>query len=350
MINIDGIIFSLQQHGGITVYFRQLLEVLAATNESVDLILEMPTMQGIRNVPGDMPVTQLTARTLERFRPARLSANASVFHSSYYRLPERRSVPTVVTVHDFIHERFRSGPRKWAHVHQKHAAIRAAQAVICISESTRQDLLEFVGETPGQTIHVIHNGVAEIFCPIEVMAVKRPFMLFVGERAGYKNFRLVLDALKYLPDLELHCVGGGALRTTELQGLDEGLRSRVRHLGFVTGEALNTHYNHAHCLVYPSSYEGFGIPVIEAMRAGCPVVSTDCKAVREVGGGALTVAQETSGPAFADAVLKLYSGDYRSQKINQGLEIAQGYSWSKTHAHTLGIYRSLGADLSPTTK
>jgi mannosyltransferase len=109
----------------------------------------------------------------------------------------------------------------------------------------------------------------------------------------------------------------------------------------VDDATLNQLYNHAICLVYPSSYEGFGIPVAEAMRAGCPVVSVACKAVMEVGGDALTIAEELDPKAMADAILKTVSSG-RSDLIERGLSVAAAYSWEKTHARTLAVYRSLG--------
>lgn len=344
-VALDGIIFSLQRHGGITVYFRQLLNVLASqAGVTAELSLESPFLQKVDDLPAGLLTTVRPARQLERFRACRVPTAAMVFHSSYYRLPDRRTVPSVVTVHDFIYERFRRGPQRWAHVQQKHAAIRAAQAVICISESTRQDLMEWVGETPGQTVHVIHNGVAELFRPLALTPSPQPFMLFVGERGGYKNFRLVLEAMQHLPDLALHCIGGGPLNEAELAGVDVSVSSRVRHLGFVTDEALNESYNRAACLVYPSSYEGFGIPVIEAMRAGCPVVCIDCKAVLEVGGDALQRAEAPEGAALAAAVSAVLNSGRRAACVQRGLAVAEAYSWQSTHERTLAVYRSLGAE------
>lgn len=347
MITLDGIIFSLQIRGGISEYFHQLLRKLETESIPASVFLEAPLKRHVGGVSPVLSFVHRRARLLERYRPCRLPAGRAVFHSSYYRLPARRNTPTVVTVHDFVYERYASGPRRWVHTHQKLAAIRAAQMVICVSESTRQDLFEFVGEIPGQVVHVIHNGVSEVFRPLSLTPAPAPYLLYVGERRGYKNFGLLLEAMASLPDLELLCVGGGALRAAELAGASDAVRRRVRHLGFVGNEALNELYNRAFCLAYPSSYEGFGIPVAEAMRAGCPVVSVRCKAVLEAGGDALTVAHAAAPRALADAVLRLEDAAYRSRMVTAGLVVAGRYSWDQTHAETLGVYRSLGASLEP---
>jgi mannosyltransferase len=267
-------------------------------------------------------------------------AGGNVFHSSYYRLPSQRNLPTVLTVYDFIYERFQYGPRQWVHSAQKNSAIRSAQSIICISESTKDDLLSYIGETPGQSIHVIHCGVSDVFRNIFLDPSAVPYVLFVGQRRGYKNFRLVLEAMSYLPEMELHCVGGGKLHHDELVGVKDSVLQRVKHHGFVTDDELNVLYNRAVCLAYPSSYEGFGIPVVEAMRAGCPVVSTDCKAVLEVGRDALTVVFDSDPKEMAKAILSTVSSD-RFALVQTGLVVAQAYSWEATHRKTLEIYRNL---------
>lgn len=341
----DGIVFSIQRYGGISVYFKELIKHSDSHGIKGMVQLAGPNNRlflKLKNIDLD----EIHPRPFERYRTSRATIKFSLFHSSYYRQPSIKSIPTVVTVHDFVYERYARGPRRWMHVHQKHAAIRAAQAVICISESTRQDMLEFVGVIPGQTVHVIHNGASAAFRPLWLGTPEVPYVLYVGERRGYKNFMQLLLAMEFLPDLELHCVGGGPLRAEELAALPAGVQRRVRHLGFVTDEALNEHYNRAFCLVYPSSYEGFGIPVVEAMRAGCPVVSAPCKAVAEVGGDALTVAADAEPRALADAVLRLASVEYRNQMMSKGFEVSRRFTWDTTHESTLSVYQSLAPGLT----
>lgn len=341
MILIDGIIFSLQKHGGISVYFKSLIEYISKHQEKYTLLLDESLSQRFDVAGRVVSIYSQNFRPLERYRKCLIPVKSSVFHSSYYRQPNKSKIPAVVTVHDFIYERYQHGFRQWVHTIQKNSAIRAAQAVICISESTKNDLLEFVGETPGQTIYVIHNGVSDVFQNLNLEPAITPYVLFVGQRGGYKNFSLVLKAIAHLPDLELHCVGGGLIRSEELNGVPESVRSRIHHLGFVTDQELNVLYNQALCLVYPSSYEGFGIPVVEAMRAGCPVVSADCKAVLEVGRDALTIVAGSDPRDMAEGILKTVSSE-RVNLVQKGLAVSQGYSWDATHRQTVEVYRSLG--------
>lgn len=347
--HIDGIIFSLQHHGGISVYFRELLSRFTPQHQ-VTLTLEQPVKRPLdaANMAGVRQVER-PARAYERLRRARATGaeNSTVFHSTYYRRPECSGQPSIITVYDFVYQRFVHGPRGWMRRWLMNESICQAQHIICISEATRQDLLEFIPVRSDQQVSVIHNGVSELFRPLQSscagtgLPTGRPFMLFVGQRAGYKNFRLALQALEILPDLELHCVGGGDLQPEELAEISEATRSRVRHLGFVDDEQLNSLYNHAYCLLYPSAYEGFGIPVLEAMKAGCPVVCVDCKAVVEVGGPALQVSQHASDPtALADAILQLEDSRRRTELRVMGIAHSGQFSWNKCFEQTLDVYRS----------
>lgn len=338
MLILDGIIYSLQRHGGITVYFNELLNRAYDSGAIYRAMVYHGAANHVVSLPGD--VIKLEPRFAERYRTCPVPRDASVFHSSYYRLPDR-PIPTVTTVHDFTYERYAKGPRRWLHSWQKFEAIRKSAAIICISESTRDDLINFVGVRDDQSVHVIPNGVSKCFRPVEIEPSSRPFILFVGERGGYKNFSLLLAALSFMPDLELHCLGGGPLLDHEIANCSPSVRARVRHLGFVTDEALNKAYNQAVCLVYPSRYEGFGIPVVEAMKAGCPVVSLNCKAVIETGGHALEILPDDDPMALALAVERVREPAYRAQRISAGLERATMYDWVLCHDQTIAVYRRL---------
>lgn len=341
-IILDGIIFSLQNYGGISVYFRELLSALAATELNIDLNLDAPLQQDIEGLRASVNLVQRDARHFERFRACRTSGQNGVFHSSYYRLPSSGSaIPSVVTVHDFIHEKIHRNIKSLAHSSQKKRAIQEARAIICISESTKSDLMELVGVRSDQTVYVIPNGVSKNFSPLAERRSASKFALFVGERRFYKNFRLAAESMAFLPDTELWCVGGQADTAGDLKGLSDDVVRRIKFLGHVSEQQLNQLYNQAHCLIYPSAYEGFGIPVAEAMKAGCPVVCLNTAAVIETGGDALEVASEPSGREIAASVIRLLDPDHRQSKIDLGIQIATRYSWSACHSKTIDVYRSL---------
>jgi len=271
-----------------------------------------------------------------------------LYHSTYYRRPVDATKPSVVTVHDFVYQRFVHGLKKWRHQWHMVSAIQQAQHIICISDATSQDLHEFVPLRPDQKVSVIYHGVSDFFYPIHNLVFStptesiRPFMLFVGQRGGYKNFSLALSALSLLPDFELHCVGGGPICAEELSAVPASTKNRVRHLGFVDDEHLNRLYNQALCLLYPSLYEGFGIPVLEAMRAGCPVVCVDCKAVKEIGGAALCISEDARDPAsLAKAVMVTTEPQNRAKVQVLGVEHAQMFSWDRCFDQTIEVYRRL---------
>jgi len=349
-VQIDGIIFSLQKHGGITTYFREMLRRYRPEH-GVCLTLDQPIQQVFSEA--DLPAVERVdrkSRRLERMRCARspIGQHFDIYHSTYYRRPVDAMIPSVVTVHDFVYQRFVRGLRKWRHQLHMVGAIQQAQHIICISEATRQDLVEFVPIRPEQQVSVIYHGVSDFFYPLDNLGLptpiesNRPFMLFVGQRGGYKNFSLALSALSLLPDFELHCVGGGPLSSEELSAVPASTKNRVRHLGFVDDTRLNHLYNQALCLLYLSLYEGFGIPVLEAMRAGCPVVCVDCKAVIEIGGEALCVSDDASDPAsLAKAVMVTTEPQTRAKMQGLGLERAQQFSWDRCFDQTIAIYRSL---------
>jgi len=204
-------------------------------------------------------------------------------------------------------------------------------------------LKEFIGPVRAP-IHVIHNGVSDKFRVLDEADIQQgrraPFVLYVGQRAGYKNFARLVSAMAHLPVMQLICVGGPEFGAMELREMGEEVTSRLQHLRHVSEDDLNLLYNQAHCLVYPSTYEGFGIPVVEAMRAGCPVVCGPCEAVIEVGGDALLIAEGEDVKPLVQAIRRLSSSE-RNDFVARGLLRSKRYSWSRAHANTLEVYRTL---------
>jgi mannosyltransferase len=339
---VDGIVYSLQTHGGISVYFNELLKRLRQNNIDHRAMLFQGASTLAREQLG--PRELASTRWAERYRRCRTLESASVFHSSYYRLPSRK-IPTVTTVHDFTYERFVKGPRQWLHSWQKFAAIRGSQAIICVSESTQRDLFHFLPDIHPDRVRVIHNGVSEAFFPLEATAKPLepwPYVLFVGARSGYKNFPAVVEALRQRPDLGLVCVGGGPLSPEEVLFLKRALGARFVHRVGVSDQELNALYNGAHTLMYPSAYEGFGIPVLEAMRAGCPVIAVSSSSIPEVAGNAALLVAKADPGLLGNALAQLEQHGQRECLRQAGFKRCGHFSWQRTYEETLAVYDSVG--------
>ncbi len=320
MILFDPIIYDLQNGGGVTVYFSNILDRI--DNSCVgNVVLENPS-----------------SRLMNRYRDCVTNCSCGVFHSSYYRLPTNKKLKIVTTVHDFTYEKFTTGPAKWVHCWQKYRAIKNSDIVICVSNNTAKDLMRYCPIEP-EKIRVIYNGVSDSYYPLSDVANSTSEILFVGARSGYKNFELAIKALSKLPEFSLSIVGGGELTQAEKNILENHIPGRYNWLGRLSDEELNLAYNRAHALLYPSSYEGFGIPIIEAMRAGCPVVAVNVSSIPEVAGNAAILTEYANADLFAEALLKV-SG-LREELKKAGLEQAKKFSWDKCFQETLQVYKEL---------
>lgn len=342
MIFYDGIIFSLQQTGGISVLFRELFSRLDKKNYEYEVQLygdDVYLPHKSRNI---RPQFQ------ERYRPCvvRPDITPRLFHSTYYRIPNR-PICTVTTVHDFTYEYFVKGARRAVHTMQKKAAIRRADKVICVSNSTKNDLHKFVPDVPEDRVVVVSNGVSTDYRLLDDRQDSwKEYVIFVGSRKGYKNFGAVVKALSLMKDLCLICVGGDSFNKEEIALVNSLLPNRCRHLGAVTNEHLNYLYNNAGCLVYPSMYEGFGIPVIEAMSAGCPVIAVNRSSIPEVAGNSAFLMEHGDVDEIRGALELVLTSSERAKLVQAGLKRSKMFSWEKTFDETLRVYEDVAGDLT----
>ncbi len=338
MVLYDGIIYSLQRNGGISVLYNELLSRLANTACEHSLISygQFSPLSHIGNVVR-------APRLAERYRDV-VFEHADIFHSTYYRLPDfssRRSSKIITTVHDYTYERYIGGLKRQIHSWQKNRAINKSDKIICVSESTKNDALEFSGVSEDR-IEVIPNGVSADYFSIPGLVLSDvPQAIFVGARQGYKNFDSVVKAVSLFKDLVLVCVGGGGFDKRELAFLDKYLPDRYRHAGFLTNAELNVEYNKAMCLIYPSLYEGFGIPVLEAMNAGCPVIAVDASSIPEVAGDAAHLIERGTVEEIEAGISALMNDDYRQSLISKGFIQAKKFSWDITYKKTMALYEQV---------
>jgi mannosyltransferase len=261
-----------------------------------------------------------------------------VFHSSYYRTPAPAGVVTVVTLHDFAYERLRCGPAKMIHSIQKFAAIRRASLVICISDATRRDALHYLPDQDPAKFVVVHHGASDSFYPQETgVAAFAKHVLFVGHRSGYKRFDIAMHAVREFEGMALHFTGQPPT-ASERRALNTILPGRWHHVGHMEMSELNALYNCAWALLYPSDHEGFGLPVLEAMRAGCPVICSNRSSLPEIGGSAAMYAKEQTAQAYAEQLQALAQpGEWRRRQ-EKGLLHAEPFSWEACAAKTVGFY------------
>lgn len=346
-IVFDNIIFSLQSAGGVSNYWFNLLhrfkffnainvKYFQSNNRNIfSLVLENSTSK-----ESIFPVQIL------RYLPFLVVLSRGViFHSSYYRVSLQKSVLNITTVHDFTYEYFSCGLKQKIHTWQKYFAIRRSSGIICVSENTKKDLIKFVPGIDQSRIQVVYNGVGEEFLPVDDFGsdfgfeelVDKNFILFVGDRSLYKNFDKAVDTVKQFPGFCLVIVGGKEFSDQEEEILAD-LKERYYRFEGVSGKALNWLYNHAFCLLYPSSYEGFGIPVLEAMRAGCPVVSTNLSSIPEVAGDAALLVDTPDVDLFVEKVNLLKDDEIRENLREKGFVQASKFSWDKCFEETLAFY------------
>jgi glycosyltransferase involved in cell wall biosynthesis len=263
-------------------------------------------------------------------------ANCRVLHCPTYRAPLRpTSPPFVVTVHDVAVFRHPGAFPLWARTYSKLAlprVLRAARRIIAVSEFTRAELREVLGVDESR-IEVIPNAVAATFGP-DGPAASGEYVLTVGTLEPRKNLIRLAEAARRA-DVELRVVGARGWGDVHLNG------AGIRWLGAVDDDQLATLYRGALCLAYPSLYEGFGIPVLEAMACGTPVVTSAGGATEEVAGGA-AVLVDPHDPAGIALGIESAVGR-RDELRRRGLARAGEFDWSATARATAAVYEEASA-------
>jgi len=363
-IAFDHQIFGWQEYGGISRYSLELAMALSGyCGQEVGIICPLYVNRYLDEAPSGLvmngrrvPVFRrsgriyrlinsiLAAPAMRRFRP-------DIVHETYFsRRPSApRGVATVLTVYDMIHERF---PENFSPAdptrREKAAAVFRADHIICISEQTRKDLIEFLDVPPEKT-SVVHLGFAlsrDGGASVGACrAPERPYLLYVGQRAGYKNFEGLLRAYAGSARLrashDLVCFGGGAFTAKEFE-LMSSLRVAGAGVRQVSGDdaLLESYYRHAQVFVYPSRYEGFGIPPLEAMSFDCPVVCSNVSSIPEVVGDAAEMFDPASVESMQASIERVVGDEaWRGELIRRGASRHRSFSWNRCGEQTLEIYR-----------
>ena len=359
----DGQIYADQAAGGINRYFANLISRLPEN------ITPAITTAQLRNV--NFPEHKnLKTFFYQRFgfKPGRICYwleqyyfqavscfnRFGVLHPTYYSLLSRQEMnqskqPIVLTVYDMIHELFAEQMDADGQQREiKKRAILSADAIICISENTKKDLLELYSVPEEKvTVTYLASEIDQTMADGSEPVPHRPYYLYVGSRnAGYKNFDTLVyafaQAVSVEPEITL-CVVGSPFNAQEQQLLTElNLLDRVEHYQYASDRHLAKLYRHSLAFVYPSLYEGFGIPPLEAMACGTAVIAANSSSIPEVVGDAGILFNPQSTDDLADILLSLVNNSVqRDRLIEKGYQRAKLFSWDKTVAQTLDVYQSV---------
>jgi len=352
-------IFNRQPYGGISRYFIELMRNLPADQATAHLFAGLHIN---RMLPSTGAVTGLRIPSLPRTATLREYFNQAclriacrkwrpdVFHKTLYcRQTPPKGARVVITIHDLASARFPHlvGGCDLQTPMKRYWAARA-DAILAVSETTRADAVEILG-IPRERITVVPLGVLQPQPSVLQTAVRphpRPYLLYVGTRYEYKNFRRMVQAYagasRSNRAFDLVCYGGGAFSSHEkalLAGC--GIADRVHQRSGDDSQLLH-YYWHARALVLPSVYEGFGLPLLEAMSAGCPVLASDIPSSREVAGdAALYFSPTDTGSMTALFEAALFDDQGRTRQVQAGRERASQFSWTRCASQTADVYRAL---------
>jgi len=358
--------FSLQSAGGITRYFNELAGRLAQVSDVQPAVwfgvsraspVESAAVHrvGWKNSlfsPG-LPTYAINEVLLNAL--ALTSTKFDIYHNTLYRfMPLVRTNKFVATHHDCIQERFPEMFKDRERIFRaKRQMFQRADMIFCVSESSRADLEEFYGVGPART-KVVYNGVSEMKRTAkgheELKTVlgndQQDFILYVGRRDSYKNFVGLVNAIRNSGVHRTHklvCLGGGNLTSDERRLIqDNGLNDAITVVPQSSADLLAESYASAALFVYPSLYEGFGLPPLEAMQMRCPSLVARSTATVEVCGDAAFFFDPYSIHEFSEMLkYSLCDKGARDAAVERGLQVSRRYSWDRTAAEVLAGYREI---------
>jgi glycosyltransferase involved in cell wall biosynthesis len=359
----DHQIFSMQEYGGISRYYYELASRMAE-HEGCDVSIDAPLYvnryiqdNGKLKIVGiHVPMIPRTGRVLTQFnallrRMLPLKSLPDIVHETYYA--RHGAVPakakTVITVYDMIHEKFRNFILSRDKSSQnKECAVKRASHIICISENTKNDLINLFDVNP-QKISVIYLGytLGQESSQCKLNIGHKAYILYVGQRGTYKNFSRLLQAYAYSArlkrDFKLVCFGGARFSNDEINQIKK-LNLKMEDIVHLKGDddILSTLYSNAAVFVFPSLYEGFGIPLLEAMSFRCPVVCSNTSSLPEVAGDAAEYFDPYNIEDMAFSIESVvFSTEKRNNLIERGLKRINLFSWEKCAEQTLKVYSSL---------
>lgn len=373
-IVMDGLIFQNQTYGGISRIYSEIIPRMCFMDDTLQFTF-LTTNRLRKPLPKHSQIKHLRLFPVDLFlRPsklwqpvkARLRANLQswilrdsrrkIWHSTYYTRPNHWAGAEIVTVVDMIHERYpnlfnRSKDKFFKK--QKHDCVLNADKILCISETTRHDIIKFYGIEFAKTkiIPLAHSPIFRKLSKKDISNKSlnsKPFFLYVGKRNHYKNFSFLLRGYSVWSkriNVDLIVVGDAWTRKEKKFLGELNIENHIKLLTKVTDDNLVELYNLAQAFIFPSLYEGFGIPLLEAMSCGCPVIASRIPSTEEVACELPIYFDPNNIDSFLSAMdLALIEGK-DSSRVKLGIEHVKQYSWERTAKLVLDVYRQASQNI-----
>jgi len=364
MINVlfDHQTFSSQRYGGISRYFANIHHYISQQDTvQSDISIIRSENQYIRDYPallnnqiGNIILKKPTRsykwnKVYSKYRL--LKNDYDILHPTYYNpyFLKYTKKPFVITVHDMIHEIypefFESGDIS---ARYKRLCVENASHIIAISESTKNDLINILGVSEDRISVIYHGYDPQLSSPSKITEAPLAFdyLLYVGDRKGYKNWarfvRAIIPLLKMNASMKLVCTGGGSFQSAERELLNRlHVTDQVQQLS-VSDKQLSSLYQNALAFIYPSLYEGFGLPILEAFQNQCPVIASDNICFKEIGRDAVAYFNPNDEESILQVVSSVISSSQcTNDLVKKGLSLLPHYAMEQCLEQTLTVYKNI---------
>lgn len=355
-----------QRFGGVSKYFYEIISrIRNYDNTNIDLPVILPKSYDISRITGKKSFNY----------PYKIAKYISILNSFYldtilkqkkydvihqtqygYFFPSSISSKVCITIHDMIWEKFPETDPDGSRAREKKRCIERADKIIAISETTKKDLLEIYPNIDEKKITVIHHGTSYIgSTTIEKKDwVPDEYVLYVGTRNEYKNFKVFVDAMVKLikkgSNIFAVCTGYKGFTEDELTWMVDSETGVDYSAYFIQKKCSDDDmimlYQYAKCFVFPSKYEGFGMPILEAFANNCPAIISDISVFHEVAGDAGIYFDPDNSMSLFSAINRVaYSEDVSLEYKNRGRSRIKDFSWDKCAQETYKVYKEMTKSL-----
>jgi len=348
MIYLDLTIFSIQKIGGISVVWAEYLKRLYKEIGGEDYVLLYPDNDN--RIAREIDLSQYNVRRIKprgvisKYLPFFLVGEKSdVLHTSYYQWYPLFRGTKIVTLHDFMHEKFAPFKSRILHNILKFISLNSADVILCISYATKNDLKDIYPNIfLKKDVRVIENSADDVFYPEVGFSNHNSDFLWVAGRSGYKNFNYALNILHYLKQnnksYKLSVVGPVLTDEETVLAKSLGVLSQIKVFSNVSMGELRSMYSNALGLLYLSKYEGFGLPILEAQKCLCPVIALTNPASTEIGKDSLLYINDNSEQEILGIIEDIENTQKREKIVEGGLENTRRYNWDVSVERLVEVY------------